>query len=119
MPFEVKLDKFTADFHPGTSRPAKFISDVRRVENGREAEIRIQMNEPMRYEGFTFFQASYGPSGAKPGEEMYSVFEIVRNPADHWPEYSLYVVAFGMLVTFLTKLGGHLGTTSRKRKNAA
>lgn len=119
MPFEVKLDKFTADFHPGTSRPAKFISDVRRVENGREAEIRIQMNEPMRYEGFTFFQASYGPSGAKPGEEMYSVFEIVRNPADHWPEYSLYVVAFGMLVTFLTKLGGHLGATSRKRKNAA
>jgi hypothetical protein len=119
MPFEVKLDKFTAEFHPGTSRPAKFISDVRRVENGREAEIRIQMNEPMRYEGFTFFQASYGPTGAKPGEEMYSVFEIVRNPADHWPEYSLYVVAFGMLVTFLTKLGGHLGAVSRKRNNAA
>lgn len=119
MPFEVKLDKFTADFHPGTSRPAKFISDVRRVENGQEAEIRIQMNEPMRYEGFTFFQASYGPTGAKPGEEMYSVFEIVKNPADHWPEYSLYVVAFGMLVTFLTKLGGHLGAASRKRKNAA
>ncbi len=119
MPFDVKLDKFTADFHPGTSRPAKFISDVRRVENGREAEVRIQMNEPMRYEGFTFFQASYGPSDAKPGDEMYSVFEIVRNPADHWPEYSLYVVAFGMLVTFLTKLGGHLAVASRKRKNAA
>ena len=119
MPFEVKLDKFIADFHPGTTRPAKFISDVRRVENGREAAVRIQMNEPMRYEGFTFFQASYGPQGAKPGEDMYSVFEIVRNPADHWPEYSLYVVAFGMLVTFLTKLGGHLGAASRKRKNAA
>jgi hypothetical protein len=119
MPFEVKLDKFTADFHPGTSRPAKFISDVRRVENGREAEIRIQMNEPMRYEGFTFFQASYGPTGAQPGEEMYSVFEIVRNPADHWPEYSLYVVAFGMLVTFLTKLGDHLAAASRKRNHAA
>ncbi len=119
MPFEVKLDKFTADFHPGTSKPAKFISDVTRVENGREAEIRIQMNEPMRYEGFTFFQASYGPTGAKPGEEMYSVFEIVRNPADHWPEYSLYVVAFGMLVTFLTKLGSYLGAASRKRNHAA
>jgi hypothetical protein len=119
MPFDVKLDKFIADFHPGTSRPAKFISDVRRVENGQEAEVRIQMNEPMRYEGFTFFQASYGPTGAKPGDEMYSVFEIVRNPADHWPEYSLYVVAFGMLVTFLTKLGGHLAAASRKRNHAA
>ncbi|MFK7849691.1 MAG: cytochrome c biogenesis protein ResB [Akkermansiaceae bacterium] len=119
MPFEVKLDTFIADFHPGTSRPAKFISDIRRVENGQESEVRIQMNEPMRYEGFTFFQASYGPPGAGPGDRMYSVFEVVKNPADKWPEYSLYVVAFGMLVTFLTKLGSHLGSVSRKRKNHA
>ena len=116
MPFEVKLDTFIADFHPGTSRPAKFISDIRRIENGQESKVRIQMNEPMRYEGYTYFQASYGPPGAGPGDKMYSVFEIVRNPADHWPEYSLYVVAFGMLVTFLTKLGGHLSASSRKRK---
>lgn len=117
MPFEVKLDKFIADFHPGTSRPAKFISDIRRAENGQEAKVRIQMNEPMRYEGFTFFQASYGPPDAKPGDDMYSVFEVVKNPADKWPEYSLYVVAFGMLVTFLTKLGSHLMAASRKRKS--
>lgn len=119
MPFEVKLDTFTADFHPGTSRPAKFISDIRRVENDQESEVRIQMNEPMRYEGFTFFQASYGPPGAGPGDPMYSVFEVVRNPADKWPEYSLYVVAFGMLVTFLTKLASHLAAASRKRKTNA
>jgi hypothetical protein len=123
MPFEVKLDKFTADFHPGTLRPAKFISDVRRVENNGESKVTISMNEPLRHGGLTFFQTSYGPQqpggGLIPGAEIYSVFEIVRNPADHWPEYSLYVVAFGMLVTFLTKLGGHLGAASRKRKNAA
>lgn len=117
MPFEVKLDKFTADFHPGTSRPAKFISDIRRVENGHEAKVRIEMNEPMRYEGLTFFQASYGPPDAKPGDEMFSVFEVVKNPADKWPEYSIYIVTFGMLVTFLTKLIVHVDTVSRKRKN--
>lgn len=119
MPFTVALDTFTADFHPGTSRPAKFVSDIRRIENGQESEVKIQMNEPMRYEGFTFFQASYGPPGAGPGDQMYSVFEVVKNPADKWPEYSLYIVAFGMLVTFLTKLGGHLVTQTKKRKNAA
>lgn len=117
MPFEVKLDTFAADFHPGTGRPKKFVSDIQRVEDGHESHVTIQMNEPMRYKGLTFFQASYGPPGARPGEKMYSVFEIVRNPADKWPEYSLYVVAFGMLVTFLTKLGSHLGALSRKRKN--
>jgi len=119
MPFKVELDTFSAKFHPGTSRPAKFVSDIRRVENGQESKVRIQMNEPMRYEGLTFFQASYGPPGAGPGDRMYSVFEVVKNPADKWPEYSLYVVSFGMLVTFLTKLGGHLGAASRKRKKHA
>lgn len=75
------------------------------------------MNEPMRYEGLTFFQASYGPPDARPGDEMFSVFEVVKNPADKWPEYSIYIVTFGMLVTFLTKLIVHVDTVSRKRKN--
>jgi len=117
MPFTVKLDKFTADFHPGTSSPAKFVSEVTRIENNVEAKVTIQMNEPMRYEGLTFFQASYGPPGAGPGEKMYSVFEIVHNPADHWPEYSLYIVSFGMLITFLQKLIPHISPTSRKKRH--
>lgn len=118
MPFEVKLDTFTAEFRPGTSIAAKFISDIRRVEDGREAKVRVEMNEPMRYDGFTFFQASYGPPGAGPGDKMYSVFEIVKNPADMWPEWALYVVTVGMLITFLTKLGSHLGASSRKRRKS-
>lgn len=117
MPFTVQLDKFTADFHPGTMRPAKFVSEVTRLENGGEAKVTIQMNEPMRYEGLTFFQASYGPPGAGPGEKMYSVFEIVKNPADKWPEYSLWIVSAGMLLTFLIKLGSFLGANSRKSRN--
>jgi hypothetical protein len=117
MPFTVKLDEFTAEFHPGTMKPAKFISKITRIENDSEAKVTIQMNEPMRYEGLTFFQASYGPPGAGPGQRMYSVFEIVKNPADHWPEYSLYVVTFGMLVTFLIKLGTYLAANSRKKRH--
>ncbi|MBC8126891.1 MAG: cytochrome c biogenesis protein ResB [Gloeobacteraceae cyanobacterium ES-bin-144] len=117
MPFTLNLDKFTAEFHPGTSKPSKFISNITRLENRSEAKVTIQMNEPMRYEGLTFFQASYGPPGAKPGQSMYSVFEVVRNPADKWPEFSLYIVTFGMLVTFLTKFISFLGSNSRKSRN--
>ncbi|MGL5016798.1 MAG: cytochrome c biogenesis protein ResB [Luteolibacter sp.] len=117
MPFTLKLDKFTAAFHPGTMRPAKFVSNVTRMENGGTAEVTIQMNEPMRYEGLTFFQASYGPPGAGPGDKMYSVFEIVKNPADKWPEYSLWIVTFGMAITFLIKLGSFLTAGSRKKRH--
>jgi len=117
MPFKVTLDKFTADFHPGTSRASKFISDITRTENGSEAKVRIEMNEPMRYEGLTFFQASYGPQGAGPKDRLYSVFEVVKNPADKWPEYSLYVVTFGLLVHFIMKLYGFLSGGSRKKSD--
>jgi len=114
MPFTVKLDRFTAEFHPGTMKPAKFVSRVTRIQGADEVGVTIQMNEPMRHEGLTFYQASYGPPGAGPGQELYSVFEVVKNPADQWPAYSLYIVSFGMLVTFLIKLGGYIASRSRK-----
>ncbi|HEX5790076.1 MAG TPA: cytochrome c biogenesis protein ResB [Luteolibacter sp.] len=104
MPFTLHLDKFTATFHPGTSRPASFVSEVTREEAGSTAKVTIRMNEPMRYEGLTFYQASYGPPGAVPGEPMYSVFEVVSNPADQWPKYSLWVVIVGMVIGFITRL---------------
>jgi hypothetical protein len=117
MPFTLRLDKFTAAFHPGTMRASKFVSKVTRIENGAEAKVTIQMNEPMRYEGLTFFQASYGPPGAGPADKMYSVFEIVKNPADKWPEWSLWIVAFGMAVTFLIKLFSFIAAGSRKKRH--
>ena len=113
MPFTLKLDEFTAEFHPGTMKPAKFISKVTRLENGGEAKATIQMNEPMRYEGLTFFQANYDQSGGTKA----SIFEVVRNPADKWPEYSLYIVAVGMLITFLTRLIGFLINSNQRNAN--
>lgn len=104
MPFDLTLNKFTAEFYPGTTRPKKFISQVTRTENGLKADATIQMNEPLRYEGLTFFQASYGPPGAGPGQKLYSVFEVVKNPADKWPEYSLWVVVVGLTLQFGLKL---------------
>jgi ResB-like family len=117
MPFTLSLDHFTAKFHPGTMKPAKFISEVTRIEDSGTAKVTIQMNEPMRYMGLTFFQASYGPPGAGPGQKMYSVFEVVKNPADKWPEYSLYIVSFGMLITFLTRFGSYVANQTRKHRN--
>ncbi len=104
MPFDLTLNKFTAEFYDGTTRPKKFVSQVTRTENNLKADATIQMNEPLRYEGLTFFQASYGPPGAGPGQRLYSVFEVVKNPADKWPEYSLWVVVVGLILQFGLKL---------------
>lgn len=114
MPFSITLDKFTAEFHPGTMRPSKFVSAVTRHEGGVDSHVVIQMNEPMRHKGLTFFQASWGPQDAKPGEPLFSVFEVVRNPADRWPWYAMYIVGIGLFVHFVIKLDGFLTRSPRK-----
>jgi len=118
MPFKVRLEKFTAEFHPGTNRPKSFVSEITRIEDGREARSIISMNAPMRYEGLTFFQASYGPPGATAGQKLYSVFEVVRNPGDQWPKYSLIIVGIGLAVHFLLKLIFFFSARSRYEHRA-
>jgi len=122
LPFALTLDKFTRELHPGTQRAKIFLSDVTKVEDGREEPIKITMNEPLRQDGYTFFQASWGPDTAKPGDKLYSVFAVVDNPSDMWPLYSCIAVGVGLLIHFIQKLSGHLGRTARTRlrnKNAA
>ncbi|HIJ75380.1 MAG TPA: cytochrome c biogenesis protein ResB [Deltaproteobacteria bacterium] len=60
LPFEVRCDKFEVSFYD-TGAPKEFKSDVAVIENGREVLKRsIVVNDPLTYEGITFYQASYG-----------------------------------------------------------
>jgi hypothetical protein len=109
VPFQVKLVDARSEYHPNTSRPKLFESDIIRIEDGRESKVFIEMNEPMRYGGMTFYQRTMmnGVSGAD-REASVSGFEVVRNPSDKWPEYSIYLSGFGLCLHFLLKLGGFL-----------
>jgi hypothetical protein len=113
MPFKVHLTNFTHEFHPGTMRPKRFESEVERIEPEQTEAVLIKMNEPMRRDGYTFFQASWGPQDARPGDKLFSVFEVVENPADKWPEYSLYIVAFGLTLQFSLSLGRFIQRQSK------
>ena len=114
IPFEVRLTDFRHEYHPGTSRPKSFESSVVRMDEGREEPVEIQMNEPMRYNGYTYFQASWGPEGAGPDDELFSVFEVVQNPADKWPEYSLWITGIGLFIHFLMMLVRFIISETRK-----
>ncbi len=105
LPYEIELTDFHHEFHPGTPRPKVFESQINRIHsNGVKIPVKIEMNKPMRHEGITFFQASWGPPDGAPDRELYSVFEVVHNPADQWPKYSLYVTSLGLLIHFIMKL---------------
>ncbi|MDP0490286.1 MAG: cytochrome c biogenesis protein ResB [Verrucomicrobiota bacterium JB023] len=100
LPFAVQLDEFRVERDPGTNRPATFESDVTRLDGGTREEVHIKMNEPMRREGYTFFQTNWGPQDEENPDRYYSVLEVVKNPADHWPLASLIVVMAGLCWQF-------------------
>ena len=92
----------------------------------------ISMNKPMRYAGYTLYQASWGPPGAKQrevillpdgteveivkGDRLYTSLAVSRNPADQWPKYGTYVISLGMVIHFLQKLFAYLRRSSRARQ---
>lgn len=100
LPFAITLNKFTHEFHPRTKIPRVFMSDVTKTENGVSQKIKIAMNRPLRHKGYTFFQASWGPDGAGPGDRLFSSFAVVRNPADQFPLYASVIITVGLAVHF-------------------
>jgi cytochrome c biogenesis protein len=60
LPFALRCDKFEVSFYD-TGAPKEFKSDLAVIQNGREVLKRsIIVNDPLTYEGITFYQASYG-----------------------------------------------------------
>jgi len=108
MPFEVRLDKFTKEDHPRMAMAKEFSSDVTVTQPGSTRSLKISMNQPLRDKGLVLYQASWGPSNAKPGDPLFSTLAVVSNPSDQWPLYSCLVIALGMLLHFTRKLVRHV-----------
>lgn len=115
MPFSVDLINSIGEYYPGTRKASKFQSTIAWTgEDDEQERIQtIKMNHPMRYKGFTLYQASWN----EPVNGLeYSGFEIVTNPADQWPKVCLWISAFGLSIHFGMKLISYLGRETRKEK---
>jgi hypothetical protein len=100
LPFSLHLIEFRHDRYPGTDIPKNFSSRVRlqNLENGEDREVRIFMNNPLRYAGETFYQASFDP------DDHGSVLQVVHNPSWLTPYFSCVLVATGLIIQFLSHL---------------
>ncbi len=101
LTFSLKLTDFVKNVHPGTDVPSSFESYADLNADGGSRPIKVWMNNPLRHDGYTFFQASYAqPQGA--AEK--STFAVVTNPGRVLPYVSSLVVFGGLLLHFLIKL---------------
>ncbi len=116
-PFTIALDKFTHDKHAGTEMAKRFVSDVRKIQDGIEEPVIIKMNHPLREQGYAVFQQSFGDDErTSDGKGVYSVFAIWDNPADHWPLYACILVGVSLLFYFGGKLLAWLKRIFRRRE---
>jgi hypothetical protein len=103
-PYTIHLIKFTHDIYVGTDKPKNFSSQIRLVDprNNEDRKVLIYMNNPLRYDGETFYQVSFLP------KDQGTVLQVVRNPGWEMPYLSCGMVAVGMLVHFGQSLAGFL-----------
>ena len=100
LPFSLHLVEFRHDKYPGTDIPRNFSSRVRlqNLENHEDREVLIYMNNPLRYAGETFYQASFD------ADDHGSVLQVVHNPTWLTPYFACVLVATGLLIQFLSHL---------------
>lgn len=98
--YSIHLIKFTHEVYPGTDIPKDFSSLVR-VQNprtGEDRQVRIYMNNPLRYGGETYYQASYDT------DDKGTVLQVVRNPGWLTPYVSCTLISLGLAWQFLIHL---------------
>lgn len=100
LPFSIKLKDFQRDLHPGTDMARGFSSDVVVEDQGIEWPYHIRMNEPLRYKGYTFYQASFS---LRPDGE-YSVLSAVRNKGRIFPYIASAIIFAGLLLHVVIRL---------------
>ena len=102
--FGLTLLKFTHEIYPGTDIPKNFASRVRLLdlERNENREVLISMNDPLRYRGYTFYQAGFDNS------DTTSILQVVKNPAMIIPYIACGLVALGLLLQFSMHLFGFI-----------
>lgn len=59
LPFEMALSQFKMDKDPGTNNPASYESFLKLFDDGKMTNHHVFMNNPLKHQGYTFYQASY------------------------------------------------------------
>ncbi len=110
-PFSLTLLDFSHDRYAGTNIPKNFSSRVLlRTDDGRDdREVLIYMNNPLRYAGLTFYQASFE------NDDKTTVLQVVRNPSWLVPYIACLAMWAGLMIQFCIHLVGFMRKRSAAR----
>ena len=112
-PYSMSLIKFSHDKYAGTDIPKNFSSKVRlQTADGRtDREVLIYMNNPLRFEGLTFYQASFQGDST-------TILQVVKNPSWLLPYVACAMLFLGLIVHFGISLINFASKRSRRAVTA-
>ncbi|MDR1817797.1 MAG: cytochrome c biogenesis protein ResB [Puniceicoccales bacterium] len=119
--FELRLEKFIHERHPGTDIPSRFASRVVVLDNAGGGAggdgatgsgtgsgvtaggvpFEISMNRPLYHGGYTFYQSSWRTEAD--GRQI-TILQVVRNAGWWLPYAAMWLIGGGMLLQFLLSL---------------
>jgi hypothetical protein len=95
LPYELVLDQFKMDTDPGTATPASFESFVTLFRGNKgSSKHHLFMNNPLKHEDFTFYQASYFQTQAGP---YGSVLSVNFDPGRPWKYLGSLLLVLGSI----------------------
>lgn len=117
LPFGLRLQRFEMKHNPGTNDPSAYSSHVQVVDSlkGSAAGLdqlpvhEISMNEPLKYGGFTFYQASFIPDFPR---AVTTVLSVNYDPGRALKYAGSLLLVAGSILLYLMKL-------AQSRKKAA
>jgi hypothetical protein len=106
-PFAIQLLQFRHDRYAGTDIAKNFSSRIKLTDPAKheDRESLIFMNNPLRYRGYTFFQAGFDDN------DTTTVLQVAQNPSWLVPYISCALIVLGMLLQF----GMHLVSFVKRR----
>ncbi len=101
LPYQITLDRFQMNKNPGTNDPASFESYVQLLDGRKTTgteKHHVFMNNPLKYDDFTFYQSSYFPISQT---DFASVFTVNYDPGRFFKYLGCILVVFGSFWHFI------------------
>lgn len=102
LPFDIALKDFQKIRYPGTDMAKEYSSDVIVRDGDIEWPVKIEMNKPLRYKGYTFFQSNYIE---RPDAADSTILAVVENKGWLFPYISTLIMALGLLIQLFIRCG--------------
>jgi hypothetical protein len=112
LPFAIKLDKFELETYAGSQMPAMYRSEVTVIDtqSREKRSVTIEMNQPLQYKGWSFFQSSYSSSGGR----NVSILAASKDPGKPIVYIGSILLVIGTAILAIQRLMAQMPSSGKK-----